>query len=154
MNTKMTIENLNSLLVMNDDRLEGYKSALYEAKENDIKTMFSTFAQTSLVCRKEIFTEIKRKGGKKNNRTIETGKFFRIWTDMKKAIKKDDRKTILDFCKYAENAMLEEYQKIINESSYQLNNEEQIVLNKHYKLLKCDYEKVIQLHTHFLEEAC
>ncbi len=65
MNTEKAIENLNALLSINNDRIEGYKSALYEAKEADIKIMFSTLAQTSLDCTKELVYELKKLGGKK-----------------------------------------------------------------------------------------
>lgn len=153
MDTEKAIENLNTLLCINNDRVEGYKSALYEAKEADIKIMFSTLAQTSLECKKELVQELKKLGGKKNNGYRETGKFFSIWIEMKKAIKKDDRKAILYSCKYGENVVLKEYQKIINESVYRISPEEQSVLNKQYDLLKADYERVNQLHTYFLEEV-
>lgn len=148
MNTEKAIENLNILLCINYDRVEGYKSALYEAKEADIKIMFSLLAQTSLDCTKELVYELKKLGGKKNKEYREAGKFFSIWVDMKKAIKKDDRKTILDMCKYDENVVLEKYQKIINQGVYRISPIEQSVLNKQYNLLRADYERVDQLHQH------
>jgi uncharacterized protein (TIGR02284 family) len=148
MNTEKAIENLNALLSINNDRIEGYKSALYEAKEADIKIMFSTLAQTSLDCTKELIYELKKLGGKKNNEYRETGKFFSIWIVMKKAIKKDDRKTILDMCKHDENLVLEKYQKILNQGVYRISPTEQSVLNKQYNLLKSDYERVNKMHQH------
>lgn len=148
MNTEKAIENLNTLLSLNNDRIEGYKSAIYEAKEADIKIMFSRLAQTSLDCTKELVYELKRLGGKKNNEYRETGKFFSIWVVMKKAIKKDDRKTILDMCKHDENLVLEEYQKILNQGVYKISPTEQSVLNNQYNLLKADYERVNKMHQH------
>lgn len=153
MNTEKEIENLNTLLCINNDRVEGYKSALYEAKETDIKIMFSTLAKTSLECKKELVYEIKKLGGKRNNGYRETGKFFRIWIDMKKAIKRDDRKAILDSCKYGEIVVLQEYQKIINESFVLISTEKQSMLFKQYNLLKADYERINLLHTYFLKEV-
>ncbi len=67
---------------------------------------------------------------------------------MKKAIKKDDRKTILDMCKHDENLVLEKYQKILNQGVYRISPTEQSVLNKQYNLLKSDYERVNKMHQH------
>jgi len=153
MKTEKAIENLNTLLCINNDRIEGYKSALYEAKEADIKIMFSTLAQTSLECKKELIQELKKLGGKKNNGFRETGKFFNIWQEMKKAIKKDDRQAILYSCKHGENAVLREYLKIINESDSLVNSDKQSVLFRQYDLLKADYERIDQLHNYFQEEV-
>lgn len=152
MRTEKAIENLNKLLCINNDRVEGYKSALYEAKEADIKIMFSTLAQTSLKCKKELIEELKRLGGKKNNGYRETGKFFNIWQEMKKAIKKDDRHTILHSCKNGENAVLSEYLKIINESDSLVNADKHSVLFRQYDLLKADYDRINQLHNYFQKE--
>ncbi|HRE78836.1 MAG TPA: PA2169 family four-helix-bundle protein [Flavobacterium sp.] len=150
--TEKAIENLNTLLCINNDRVEGYKSAIYEAKEVDIKIMFSTLAQTSLDCRKELIQELKKIGGKRNNGFRETGKFFNVWREMKKAIKKDDRQTILYSCKHGENVVLREYLKIINGSVSEQNLECESVLYRQYKLLKADYERINQLHNYFQEE--
>lgn len=150
--TDKAIENLNTLLCINNDRVEGYKSAIYEAKEVNIKIMFSTLAQTSLQCRKELIQELKKLGGKRNNGFRETGKFFNVWREMKKAIKKDDHQTILYSCKHGENAVLREYLKIIKGSFSDLNLECESVLYRQYNLLKADYEKINQLHNYFQEE--
>lgn len=152
MRNEKAIENLNKLLCINNDRVEGYKSALYEAKEADIKIMFSTLAQTSLKCKKELIEELKRLGGKKNNEYRETGKFFNIWQEMKKAIKKDDRHAILHSCKHGENTVLREYLKIINESDSLVNADKHSVLFRQYDLLKADYDRINQLHNYFQKE--
>ncbi|RAR48626.1 PA2169 family four-helix-bundle protein [Flavobacterium lacus] len=151
MSIEKTIENLNTLLCINNDRVEGYKSALYEAKEPDIKIMFSTLALTSLECKKELTQELKKLGAKRNNGFRETGKFFIIWGEMKKAIKKDDRQSILSSCKHGENKVLNEYEKIIKESDSLVNSEKNSVLFKQYNLLKADYERINQLHNYFQE---
>lgn len=152
MRIEKEIENLNALLCINNDRFEGYKSALYEAKEADIKIMFSTLANTSLDCKKELIIELKRLGGKKNNGLRETGKFFTIWLEMKKAIKKDDRQAILYSCKLGEKSVLSEYLKIINDSTYLVNTDMQNILSRHYNLLKTDYERINQLLDFFKEQ--
>ena len=47
MKTEKSINVLNKLVEINNDRTEGYKTALKEAHEADLKKMFTGFITTS-----------------------------------------------------------------------------------------------------------
>jgi hypothetical protein len=47
MENQKTIEALNTLIQINNDRFEGYDSAFKESEEQDLKTLFSQFMLTS-----------------------------------------------------------------------------------------------------------
>ena len=53
-----TIKVLNSLVIINNDRIEGYKTASNETREIDLKTLFFDFIKTSEHCRKELIAEV------------------------------------------------------------------------------------------------
>lgn len=52
MDNEKQIEVLNSLIIINNDRIEGYKTAGAEAKETDLKMLFSDLMETSVQNRK------------------------------------------------------------------------------------------------------
>lgn len=142
MNIEKKIEALNSLIVINNDRIEGYKTANEETKETDLKMLFSDLMQTSVECRKELVKAVTKLGGTVEEGTRTTGKFFRVWMDVKAALTGNDRKAILDSCEYGEDVALETYKKVLIQDHQDINLNEQEMLNKHHALLKADHDKV------------
>ncbi len=151
MENTTTIDALNSLIVINNDRIEGYKTAEAEAKETDLKMLFSDLMETSVQNRKELVAEVTRIGGTPDEGTRVTGKFFRVWMDVKALLTGNDRKAILESCEYGENVALETYKDVMIQDHQETNPIEQNLLNKHYALLKTDYEKV-QTLIHAIEK--
>jgi uncharacterized protein (TIGR02284 family) len=140
-----TIEALNTLIVINNDRIEGYKTATAEAKETDLKELFSNLTQTSIDCKKELTAEVIRLGGTPDEGTRISGKFFRAWMDIKAALSTNDRKTILESCEFGEDAALNTYKKVLIQDHPNTNSIEQNMLNNQYALLKADHDKVKKL---------
>lgn len=145
MSHNKTVDCLNSLIIYNNDRIEGYKTAEAEAKETDLKMMFSNFRQTSLNNRLELEAEVLDLGGIPEDGTKLTGKFFRAWMDVKVAFSNNDRKTILDSCEFGEKVALEAYKKVLIENHRNLGDKQQVILNKQYGLLAADYSKIAAL---------
>ncbi|WP_309641154.1 PA2169 family four-helix-bundle protein [Flavobacterium sp.] len=140
-----TIEALNTLIVINNDRIEGYKTATAEAKETDLKELFSDLCQTSIDCRKELTQEVIRLGGTPDEGTRITGKFYRAWMNIKVALSTNDRQTILESCEFGEDVALNTYKKVLIQDYPDTNTTEQDMLNKQYALLKTDHDKVKKL---------
>lgn len=140
-----TIDVLNSLIIINNDRIEGYKTAFKETEETDLKILFSSFIETSMQCRKELVYEVIQLGGTPNEGTRILGKFFRIWMDVKAGLTCNYRKLILDSCKYGERIALETYKNVLIQDVNEIDSKEQNMLNKHYELLKSDYFKIKEL---------
>lgn len=145
MDNEKKIEVFNSLIVINNDRIEGYKTAEAEAQETDLKMLFSNMMETSVQNRKELVEEVKNLGGTPDEGTRVTGKFFRVWMDVKAAFTGNDRKTILDSCEYGEDVILETYKKTLINDHQDTNFSEQAMLNKQYAVLKSDHDKIKQL---------
>ena len=54
MNKEKSIDVINSLIEINNDRIEGYETASKETQEADLKSVFSQFAKTSEKCKLEL----------------------------------------------------------------------------------------------------
>ena len=144
MDISKIIEAFNTLIVINNDRIEGYKTAEAEAKETDLKMLFSDLMETSVQNRKELVAEVIRLGGTPEEGTRVTGKFLRMWMDVKAALTGNDREKILDSCKYGEDVIHETYKKVLINDDLNTSFLEKDMLNKHLALLQSDQDKVKQ----------
>ena len=142
MNKKETIEVLNDLITINNDRIEGYETAAKETGENYLKTLFGQFTTTSRKCRQELINEINNLGGKVANRTLTSGKFFRVWMDVKAALTGKDHKTILNSCEFGEDIAVGTYEKILKNELNYLSYRQQLIINEQLQLIKSDHDKI------------
>ena len=145
MDNEKTIDALNSLIVINNDRIEGYKTAEAEAKETDLKMLFSDLMETSISNRKELIEEIAILDGRIEEGTRITGKFFRVWMDLKVAFTSNDRKIILESCEYGEKVALDQYEKVLRDDNQRDNLKIKDLLIKQQELLKFDYAKIVRM---------
>lgn len=142
MENEKTIEVLNTLITINNDRIEGYETASDETEEQDLKTFFSELKQTSLHCNQELKAEVTKLGGTPTEGTRTTGKFFRVWMDVKVALTSKDRKAILNSCEYGEDVAKETYEKVLKNDVENLSIAQQNMIKAQHKLLVTDHDKV------------
>ena len=142
MEKEKTIEVLNTLITINNDRIEGYETASKETEEQDLKTVFAQFSATSKKCRQELTNEVIRLGGIPSEGTLTTGKFFRVWMDVKAALTGKDRQAILNSCEYGEDVAKDTYKKVLKNDLENLNAELEIMIKAQHTLLRIDHDKV------------
>jgi len=142
MDNEKTVAVLNTLITINNDRIEGYETASEETEEQDLKTLFAQFSATSKECKMELANEISKLGGTVAEGTLTTGKFFRVWMDVKAALTGKDRKAILNSCEYGEDIAKDTYKKALEDDLEHLNAEQQTMIKAQHTLLKADHDKV------------
>jgi uncharacterized protein (TIGR02284 family) len=142
MENDKTVSVLNNLIQINNDRIEGYKTASDETKESDLKSLFSEFQSTSSSINSELRGEVLRLEGKPTEDTRITGKFFRAWMDVKAALTGNDRKAILESCEYGEDVAKKTYEDELENNSDNLTMEQQQMLKQQHSLLINDHNKV------------
>lgn len=145
MKNDKTLEVLNNLLEINNDRLEGYDTASKETDETDLKGLFRTLAKTSLRCRQELVDEINSLGGEPVEGTKMSGKFFRAWMDVKAALSGHDRKTIISSCEFGEDKATETYKNVLMNDFLHLSPRQLTLVHSQYTLLKADHDTVLSL---------
>jgi len=142
MENEKTIEVLNILVEINNDRTEGYETALRETEESELKALFAEFARTSEKCKNELSDEIFKLGGTPTASTKITGKFFRIWMDVKAAITGKDRKGILNSCEYGEDRALGIYREVIETYSTALSSDLHSMISNQKRRIASDHDRV------------
>ena len=76
MDNSGTLVALNSLIEINNDRIEGYNTALNETKDEELKTLFEQFAETSKNFNLELKEQVALLNGETLNQTSTIWKFF------------------------------------------------------------------------------
>lgn len=142
MEKEKTVEVINSLIIINNDRIEGYETASKETEELDLKTLFAQFIIASQKCKQELVMEVNKLGGKAAEGTMTSGKFFRMWMDVKAALTGKDRKAILSSCEYGEDKALDTYDDALENDLEHLSAEQQTMIIAQKTLLKADHDHV------------
>ena len=135
-------ETIVDLIVINNDRYEGYKTALEEAKEADLRTLFNSFSNQS----HEFATELREfipqgEEQPKRDETKTTGKLFRTWMDLKAYVTSNDRKAILASCEFGENVAKKHYEDALSHI-HDLPEHVQYIIRKQSAELKKAHDRI------------
>ena len=111
-------ETLNDLIRINNDRIEGYSKAAAQAKDNDLQSLFSQFAQQSRQFANEL-RGLTRNGEDNNDKvtdeTTASGKIYRTWMDVKDKFSGGSRKSVLASCEFGEDAAQKAYRSALED---------------------------------------
>ncbi len=151
MENQKSIDALNTLIEINNDRIEGYETASRETEETDLKALFAQLAQTSHDCNEELIEEVEELDGTPVEGTKVSGKFFRIWMDVKAAITGKDRKAILNSCEYGEDEAVNTYKKVLENDAEDLTSDQIAIVQEQYELIKADHDTVKSLRDSLVE---
>lgn len=109
--TKETIEILQDLIQINNDRITGYERAIKELKDedDDLKTLFAGMIDESRQAKLALAEEVQVMGADVDNGTTASGKIYRAWMDVKAVFTGQSRKSVLENCHTGEHAVLKAY---------------------------------------------
>ncbi len=151
MDNEKTIDVLNSIIQINNDRIEGYETASKETEDAELKNLFASFIDSSEQCKNDLEEDVKKLGGEPTESTRTTGKFFRVWMDVKATLTSNDSKAILNSCEYGEKAAQDAYESVLTDELENLTAEQQTMLATQKKLLQADNNKIITLRDSMVE---
>lgn len=151
MENRKTVDVLNTLIEINNDRMEGYETASKETEEHDLKNLFSRLIKTSSECKEELIEEVERLGGTPIEGTRITGKFFRTWMDVKAALTGKDRKAILNSCEYGEDVAVDTYNKALKNDYEQLGVEQRAMIEEQRELIFADRDQIKEMMDQLVE---
>ena len=135
------VDVLNTLVEINNDRIEGYKKASEETKDSDLKSLFSSMSDQSRTFKQQLSEEIIRLGGTPTDSTTTSGKVYRVWMDIKAALSSNDRKAVLSNCEFGEDAAVETYDKALKDEDLQSSFDSALVQRQRSEL-KQSHDKI------------
>lgn len=141
---KDLIKVLNTLVEINNDRIEGYQKASSETDETDLKALFAAMSAESKKLRMELSDAVTRMGGEPVEGTTTSGKFYRAWMDVKAALTAKDRKAILGSCEFGEDVALQTYESALKNEDLQ-RSQHQAMVQRHRDELKRSHDQIRNL---------
>lgn len=105
------IDQLNRLVTINNDRIEGYHKAAEQTHDPDLKTLFGQYAEQSARFKMELADEIRSLDGEISEGTSTSGQLYQAWMDVRQALSNNDKKAVLKSCEFGEDAALKAYDK-------------------------------------------
>lgn len=118
-NTKVTIETLNDLIMINNDRIAGYEKAIeeFKGKETDLTVLFEQMIDESRDMRNSLGREIQVLGGEMAEGTMISGKIYQAWMKIKAIFTGHDRHTVLENCHTGEHAAQRAYSEALQQET-------------------------------------
>lgn len=112
---KETVEVLNDLIRINNDRTAGYTRASEDTKQVDVdlRTIFERLADESRQNAIELTAQVGRLGGEPATGTTTSGKIYRAWMNVKDMFTGKDRHALLESCEYGEDAAQKAYDEAL-----------------------------------------
>jgi len=135
-----TVALLNGLIEINNDRIEGYEKAAEETDDVDLKSLFAELGGNSRKYRGELISQVINHGGSPAEGTTTSGKFYRIWMDIKAALTARDAKAVISSCEFGEDAALEAYNDALE--SEDLTPKAREIVAKHRDSIKQQHDHI------------
>jgi uncharacterized protein (TIGR02284 family) len=145
--TTETIEVLNDLIQINNDRIAGYEKAIRETKpeDDDLKVLFATMIAESHRIRIALATEVQALGANTEQGTTASGKIYRAWMDVKNAFGSSSRHSLLASCESIEDSAQKAYKSAL---SHDLPSFIRDLLLQQQEALRTSHDEVKALRTY------
>jgi uncharacterized protein (TIGR02284 family) len=145
--TTETIEVLNDLIQINNDRITGYEKAIRETKpeDDDLKVLFATMIAESHRIRIALSTEVQALGANTEQGTTATGRIYRAWMDVKTAFGGNSRHSLLASCESIEDSTQKAYKSAL---SHDLPSFIRDLLLQQQEALRTSHDEVKALRTY------
>lgn len=143
---KEIVDDLNDLVKINNDRIQGYEKAVEDTKDADLDDLFRHYVIQSQNFRSQLADHIVRIDGlavADATSSDVTSKLHRAWIDIKSALTGKDRDTVLSSVEFGENAAVEAYEDAIAKDHIPAYIKED--LQKQLNELKASYDKIKSL---------
>ncbi len=117
-NNEDIVEELNELVKINNDRIQGYEKAIEDSEDTELDGLFRQAVLQSQNFRSQLADHIVRIDGTAVSDATSTdlsSKIHRAWIDIKAAVSGKDRDTVLSSVEFGENAAVEAYEDALEE---------------------------------------
>jgi len=145
-NHEKVVDVLNSLMVTNNDRVEGYNSAAKETDDADLKITFLKFKSNSEKNKEELIKEIQFLNGEQSDNTKLSGKLLRVWMDLKAALAANKSQAILKSCEQIESVTIETYKNVLEKELNILSIQQKTMIQNQLNVINENAEEIKLKH--------
>ena len=114
-----SVEVLNDLIEINNDRIAGFEKASKDLDNNDtdLKSVFDSLISDSQKNVTELTAAVVTAGGQPETGTSGSGALHRAWIDVKATFSGHDRHSVLAECERGEDAIKKAYTDALEENN-------------------------------------
>jgi len=114
-----SVEVLNDLIEINNDRIAGFEHAANELEGNDmdLKAIFQKLEEESRINVQQLSTAVNQMGSEPETGGSGSGSIHRAWIDVKATFTGHNRKSILEECERGEDAIKKAYHTALNDDN-------------------------------------
>ncbi len=134
---------LDQLLLFVNDRIEGYKRAVDETKDGDLRAYYQQLVGQSRQFAEELNRYLTREGGERETGTTLKGKLYRKLMDAQATITGHNEKAILAANVYGEQWAIKAYKKTLRRKA--LKGDIREVVSRQFAQSKKTYKKLKEL---------
>lgn len=146
------IEGIKTLIQVNNDRIQGYESAMKESNEADLKSNFFRFIQSSRRSKSQLVQVLIKSGGSPVQENKLTGRFNGMLLNLKAAIRRKDRLSIFSCWENVEDLVAEMYERILKNECGGLSADHAGIIGLQRSVLEADRHKVKSFREILAEE--
>lgn len=132
----------NTLIEINNDRADGYKTAAAETNEPDLKILFAQFQLTSQNCKSQIVAEMHKLRRIPIHGVKTSGNFYKVWSEFKDSAAAMNRVAILAACLKGEDFADGIYQRALENNNDQLAPDTQAMVYAQYEQIRAECDEV------------
>lgn len=114
-NTAKTVETLNDLVKIHNDRILGYERATNDVEDADLKALFTSFIGDSHQAKLAIASQIQAYAKDIENTTSSSGDIHRTWLGVKAFFSQNTTKSVLEECEFGEDATQKAYKSALEQ---------------------------------------
>jgi uncharacterized protein (TIGR02284 family) len=143
--TEKSSKTLKDLIIINNDRYEGYKLAAEKTKNSALKETFSKYSEQSMKFSKELENLLpEKKYIPEPLETRNTGKLYRVWMDIKNALNQNNEHSLLSSCEYGEDTAKKTYEDALQKPE-NISNEILSAIRRQLEELRQAHDKIKSL---------
>ncbi len=142
MNSAKSMVILNKLVLVNNDRIDGYDYAIRNLGQPILKLLFTDFSTMAKRLNEDLIDEIECLDGIVVQGTSKDGELFFAWQNVKSAVNIDDRFELLDACEYAENCALTVFENALNDQARFLSGDQVEMIRYQCAVIKWNFDSI------------
>lgn len=136
-------DTLQELLLFVNDRIEGYRKAVEESQDAELRGYYKQLVSQSQQFSNELNAALRELGGGRQTETTLKGKFYRRFMDAKAAVTGRDEKAILGSNIYGEEWALKAYEDALEQGT--LSGQIRLAVERQYALSQKTYDRLKSL---------
>jgi len=138
-----SVEILNDLIEINNDRSKGFGKAAQDLDptDMDLQGIFLNCSTESRQFSEELRNEVNQLGHHADNDTSNTGALHRAWIDVKATFTGHDRKAILAECERGEDAIKKAYRDALS-PEHDLSAEVMPILLRQQQAIETSHDRI------------